>query len=81
MREGDQVIHRESDCGWMVPPRAVAPLLTSGTARLRTICQSQSSAAGLGGRETDEADLPVWWLASVSPLQSRRKQVKKADFL
>lgn len=60
MREGDQVIYRESDCGWMVPPKAVAPLLTSGFARLRTICQSQGSAAGLGGRETDEADLSVW---------------------
>ena len=60
VREGDQVIYRERDCGWMVPPKAGAPLLTSGTTRLRTICQSQSPAAGLGGRETAEADLPVW---------------------
>lgn len=45
---------------WMVPPKALAPLLTRGTARLRPTCQGQSPAAGLEGGEREEVDLPGW---------------------
>lgn len=51
--KGNQVTQREGGHGWMMPPKAPAPLLTSGTARPRPTCQT------LGGREKGRQMWPI----------------------